>query len=119
MTGRRLIRFLRFAVHGETKHPRAPRRKPRRGPYRSWKYRAWIRTVPSVVSGRTGCEACHTVNNGMRSKGSDLSCVPMTRAEHREYDAGRKAFERKYGISMTAEVRKLNSIWFQYSGLVK
>lgn len=116
---RSIIRYLRYSVLGEIKHPRAPRRKPRRGPARSWKYRAWIRTVPSVVSGRPGCEACHTKNNGMRSKGSDFTCVPLTRAEHIEYDADRDAFERKYGVSMAAVVEELNHAWFAHAGRVK
>jgi hypothetical protein len=38
----------------------------------------------------------------MRSKGPDSSCVPLCRKHHDEYDAGRKAFEKKYGVSMKA-----------------
>lgn len=115
---RALERWLHQAIHG-TPAPRAPRRRPRRGPTRNWKYRAWIRTLPSVVSGRPGCEACHTVNNGMSSKGSCYTCVPLTPEEHREYDAGREAFEQKYGISMAATVRDLNHAWFAYAREVK
>ena len=44
----------------------------------------------------------HTVNNGMSSKGPDSSCVPLCRKHHREYDAGRKAFEAKYAVDMKA-----------------
>ncbi len=112
-----LVRYLRWEIHGE-RTPRS-RRWPRRGPARSWRYKGWIRTLPSVVSGRLGCEAAHTQNNGMRSKGSDFSCVPLTPEEHREYDAGRVAFERKYDLAMTAVVRKLNGLWFSYGGQVK
>lgn len=116
MTNRGLIRYLRYAVHGETEHQRAPRRRSRRGPARSPKYRAWIRTQPSLVSGRFGCEACHTQNNGMSSKGTCYSCVPLTPEEHREYDAGREAFEQKYGLDMRAEVRRLNDEWLTNQG---
>lgn len=56
----------------------------------------------------------------MRQKASDYSCVPLTPAEHREYHQhGKQAFELKYSVSFEAEVKKLNSVWFQYSGLVK
>jgi hypothetical protein len=103
-------RWLYFQIHGR-KPPQRARRSARRGPARDAKYRAWIRTQPSVVSGQYGCEACHTKNNGMRSKGPDSTCVPLTRAEHREYDAGRAAFERKYGVVMADKVRELNSRW--------
>lgn len=71
-----LLRYLRWEIHGK-RTPRS-RRRPRRGPARSWRYKGWIRALPSVVSGRLGCEAAHTQNNGMRSKGSDFSCVPLT-----------------------------------------
>lgn len=116
MSGRGLERYLAYMVHGRTEHAKRPRRKTRRGPARNWKYRAWIRTLPSVVSGRMGCEACHTVNNGMCSKGSCYSCVPLTRDEHQEYDAGRENFERKYGVKMTDIVRGLNRAFFSHIG---
>lgn len=116
--GRGLERWLYKTVHGK-EAPRGPRRKSRRGPSRNYKYRAWVASLPSAVSGQLGCEACHTVNNGMRSKGSDYSCVPLTREEHREYDAGKEEFEAKHGISMRDLVRDLNRMWFKYSDEVK
>jgi len=108
--GRSLERYLHQAVWGKPA-PRAPRRRPRRGAPRSRAYKAWITGLPSVVSELPGCDPCHTVNNGMRSKGSDFSCVPLTREEHREYDAGREAFEQKYGIVMAEIVADLNLRW--------
>lgn len=114
-----LVRWLRYAVHGEYSHSRAPRRRPRRGPARNWKYRRWIRSLPSAVSGRPGCEASHTQNNGTSSKGSDYSCVPLTHEEHREYDAGRDLFEKRYGLCMAELVKRLNHDWFAYAGRVK
>lgn len=105
-------------MHGK-EAPRGPRRTPRRGPSRNYKYRAWVASLPSAVSGQLGCEACHTQNNGMRSKGSDYSCVPLTREEHMAYDAGKEEFEAKHGISMREVVRDLNRMWFKYSDEVK
>src|SRR3954453_1851178 len=101
-------KWLYRAVH-DSNPPRKPPAPERRGPLRDAAYRQWIRTLPSVVSGRLGCDACHTRNNGLSSKGPDSCCVPLTRAEHRAYDAGRAAFERKYGVVMSDEVRKLNA----------
>jgi hypothetical protein len=118
MSHNALVRWLRYAVHGQGMPRRSPRR-PRRGPARNWRYRAWIRTLPSVVSGRMGCEACHTKNNGMRSKGSCYTCVPLTPEEHRQYDAGRQVFERRHGISMPAIVAELNHAWFAHAAEVK
>ncbi len=89
------------------------RSKTRRGPWRSVAYRRWISEHRSCVSfpnfkpgerlyGVALSEAAHTDNNGMSSKGPDSSCVPLTPEEHREYDAGRNAFEKKHGIDMQA-----------------
>jgi hypothetical protein len=50
-----LERYLLYKVFDI--RTRKPKRKARRGPARDAKYRAWIRTLPSVVSGRMGCEA--------------------------------------------------------------
>lgn len=95
------------------------RTKPRRGPMRDPKYRTFVRTfLCSVFSaspndepydrcdywnGHTNLtDSAHTQNNGMRSKGPDSSCAPLCRKHHREYDAGREAFEEKYAVSMSA-----------------
>jgi hypothetical protein len=51
----------------------------------------------------------------MSSKGSDFTCVPLTRAEHDEYDAGRDAFEKRYGVSMAEVVKRLNRDWFAHA----
>lgn len=84
----------------------AKRSKPRRGPLRSPKYRAWIREYgkcPACLveleraqaSGRCGlretpysyraafrggfCDPAHTENGGMGMKGPDSSCTPLCR----------------------------------------
>lgn len=115
--------YLRFAVWGETEHGRrSPRRRPAgRGASRNWRYRAWIRTLPSAVSGAEGCEAAHTGDDGgMAMKASDYSCIPLTVEEHREYHrVGRAAFERRNGIDCRELTKRLNHDWFAYSGSVK
>lgn len=87
------------------------RSHPRRGPLRDKTYREWVSRFSDIVATQGALvgpwesrmsDACHTVNNGMASKGPDSSCVPLTRTRHREYDAGRAAFERKYGVNMKA-----------------
>ena len=118
MFGREFERRLYYQVHGKPA-PRGPKQKPRRGPARNYQYRAWIASLPSAISGQLGCDPCHTQNGGMRMKGSDYSCVPLTREEHREYDADRKAFELKYEIKMSEVVRDLCRCWFKYSDQVK
>ena len=74
---------------------------------------------PCPLEGRLQChyagagysDPAHTENNGMRSKGPDSSCAPLCRKHHREYDAGRKAFETKYEIDMKTTAAKY---WKRY-----
>ncbi len=105
---------------------RRKRAKPRRGPLRSPDYRAWLiaecvcvacRILHMVyrtrqfASGGQCIDPAHTQNNGMRSKGPDSSCAPLCRVHHREYDAGPKAFEMKYGVDMKNEAAAHWAAW--------
>jgi hypothetical protein len=115
MSGRRLERWLHYAVHG-TPAPRAPRRKARRGPARDRQYLAWIRTLPCAACGTTPAEAAHTGHDGGASqKASDYTCVPLCHECHAEYDNGQESkalFEEAAGIDMAAIVRERNREWF-------
>jgi hypothetical protein len=110
-----------YAVHGQTVRRRGRRRSRRCRPARSWKYRAWIRSLPSAVSGLPGCEAAHTGDDGgMSQKPSDYSCIPLTWSEHREYHRlGRAGFEGLHRLSCREIVRRLNHDSFAYSQGVK
>jgi hypothetical protein len=85
-----------------------PRAKPRRGPLRDPKYREFCRDQFCVIASASGmdleCDGpidpSHTQNNGLSSKGPDSSCVPLCRYHHAEYDSGRAAFEKKYGVNL-------------------
>ncbi len=116
------------------------RSKPRRGPLRDPKYRAWLTSLCCHVCWliwRHGLSACgdpddemrsveqrvvhrhqnyptdpaHTKNNGTSSKGPDSTCAPLCRVHHDEYDAGRKDFEKKYSVDMRAVAA---SYWKRY-----
>lgn len=58
---------------------------------------AFIRKLPSVISGREGCEACHIrygdpvyrkKHTGMAQKPDDCWTLPMTPDEHRSQHGG-------------------------------
>jgi hypothetical protein len=123
MSRSKLADFLMYAVHGvNTPYARrSGRRRVRRGPARSWKYRQWIRSLPSVVSGSDGCEAAHTGGDGgTGQKSSDFSCIPLTAVEHRLYhQVGRDRFEIRYRINCRELVKRLNSLWFGHAQEVK
>lgn len=58
--------------------------KPRRGPARDRRYRAFIRTQPCVCCGTTrNIEAAHTGSHGYGQKSSDFSCLPLCGPHHR------------------------------------
>lgn len=95
--------------------------KPRRGPMRDPQYRKWCTSETCAVCllmisreeyqnlNPFGCfvvDPAHTENNGASSKGRDSSCLPLGRMHHEEYDAGRKAFEKKYGVDMKFEASR-------------
>ncbi len=68
----------------------------------------WIRTLPSVISGQYGCEACHIRmadlsygkrHTGMGEKPHDMWTVPMTPDEHRQQHSGsERAFWLRHGL---------------------
>lgn len=68
--------------------------------WRSEKYLAWVRTLPSVLSGRSPCDAHHLVGHGLKGKGgkvSDMLVIPLTRDEHNELHAhGSAEWERNH-----------------------
>jgi len=55
-------------------------------PTRSKKYLEFVRSLPSVISGREGCVAHHIISAGlggsMGDKASDLHTFPLTAEEH-------------------------------------
>ena len=111
------------------------RATPRRGPMRDPQYRKFLRNIGycpvcfgpawvvhgAFVSRFTNrdvgecIDPAHTENNGMRSKGPDSSCAPLCRVHHEEYDAGRKAFEEKYEVSMKDVAAKWYALYLEQS----
>jgi hypothetical protein len=106
-----------FTLIPRYKAIRKKRAKPRRGPMRDPEYRRWVREnhfcelwIRKPLGAIRWCEgkveAAHTERNGMSSKGPDSSCAPLCHRHHREYDAGREAFEAKYGVDMKSVARQ-------------
>ncbi len=115
-------KWLYFEVHGR-KPARQSRKSARRdtGPARSWKYRAWIRTLGCCCCGTTEeIEAAHTGSDGgTRQKASDYSCIPACSDCHQfspdSYHRDRQRFERRIflrlGMTIPELVRMLNREW--------
>lgn len=89
--------------------------------HRSEIYKAWIRTQPSIVSGRTPCEAHHEdilKSGGTGCKGHDCQCIPLTAEEHRErHQTGKDTFYNKYGIDPMLEIIRHNARYLAEKGI--
>lgn len=116
-----LRRWLMREVHGID----IPRKPPQRASVlgtkktaRSWRYLAWIRTLPCAVCGAQPSEAAHTGSDGgISMKASDYSAIPLCSHCHRmssdSYHAlGRDEFEERHGLDLAAIRRRLNRLWF-------
>lgn len=81
---------------------------------------AFIRTLPSIVSGKLGCEACHIrygdpvyrkKHTGKSQKPDDAWTVPMTPEEHRAQHAGNEQeWWASKGINPVAVAWQLYSV---------
>lgn len=69
-------------------------------PERDRSYINWVKSLPSVVSGRPADDAHHIIGHGggMGTKESDYFTFPLTRDEHTElHNMGWKSWENIYG----------------------
>ena len=81
---------------------------------------AFIRTLPSVLSGEFGCEACHIrygdpmyrkKHTGKAQKPDDAWTLPLTPAEHQDqHDNNEKEWWTARGIDPLALARQLYSV---------
>ena len=114
--------WLYQQVHGEKPPRKGPRRsRSGRGPARSWRFKAWVRTLACAACGSTDdVEAAHTGNDGgMAQKSSDYSCIPLCtdchtqapHAHHRNREACEQQIHGRLGLSVGELVKTLNAEW--------
>jgi hypothetical protein len=121
MTNHQLRRWLMKEIHGVE----IPRKPPTRASVlgakktaRSWRYLAWIRTLPCAVCGAQPSEAAHTGSDGgMSMKASDYSAIPLcpnchTMSSDSYHALSRDEFETRHGLECSQTVRRLNRLWF-------
>ena len=77
-------------------------------------YRRWISSLGCCVSGCVHAtrrvDPCHTGAHAYGRKSSDLSCIPLCRRHHDEFDANPRAFAEKYRINVPELVQAFNEI---------
>lgn len=77
-------------------------------------YRRWISglgcCIESCPRGGRRCDPCHTGSRGLSQKTSDLSCIPLCRFHHNQFDANPRAFAEFHGINIPELVASLNEV---------
>lgn len=88
--------------------------------------RAWMKTQPCVVCGRTPSDAAHITTGGMSRKADADQTVPLCSnfngsqehsGHHWELDHGpgrRAGFEQRYKINLTACAAATESAWLAF-----
>ncbi len=84
--------------------------KPRRN--QNPEFRKWIRSLPSVVSGRGPCEVVHVRSRGAGG-GDEGNIVPLTQHEHiyQLHQWGQKTFEARWCVDLGAVALELWERW--------
>lgn len=90
---------------------------------------AFIRKLPSIVSGAYGCEACHIrarsaihrkPTTGIARKPDDIWTLPLTPAEHREqHSENEMAFWRKHDIDPFTAAQELYDLSGNFDAAVR
>jgi hypothetical protein len=122
VTNYQLRRYLMREVHGVDILRKSPSKASLLGTpktARSWRYLAWIRTLPCACCGQDPAgEAAHTGSDGGTSlKASDYSAVPLcshchTMSSDSYHALGRDEFELRHGLDLAGIVKRLNRLWF-------
>lgn len=81
-------------------------------PVRDPLYRRFIKSLPCVACLKTwNVDPCHTGPHGVGQKSCDLSCIPLCRKHHQEYDANPVKFAERYKLDIPALIQMFNSFY--------
>lgn len=89
---------------------RSALRKRSARPVRDANYRRYVRSHPCAACGRTwSVEACHTGPHGLSQKSCDLTCIPLCRQDHRDFDADPRGFAEKRNLDVSSLIAELQA----------
>ncbi len=103
--------ILGYLVHDRATFTRKPRRKPRRGTHKDWRYRAWIRMKPCACGCGRHSDAAHTGQHAYGQKAPDWTCIPLYRVCHQEFDSNPSRFAALHGFNPYTLVAEYNAEW--------
>jgi hypothetical protein len=72
----------------------------------------WVKSLPSVVSGRGPCVNAHAIGDGAGRKAGYETIVPLTQDEHDElHRIGVKTFGRRYDVDLMRCAHRTENAW--------
>ena len=78
-------------------------------PVRDPLYLRFIKSLPCVACLKTwSVDPCHTGPHGIGQKSCDLSCIPLCRRHHRDFDANPREFARIHNLNIPALIQRFN-----------
>lgn len=81
-------------------------------PVRDREYRRFIKRLPCAACLKTWwVDPCHTGPHGTAQKACDLTCIPLCRPCHREYDTAPQVFIEAHRLDVPALIAKLNQFY--------
>ena len=79
-------------------------------PVRDPEYRRYVRSHPCAACGKSwSVEACHTGPHGLGQKACDLTCIPLCRVQHQEFDCAPREFAERHGVNVAEVIFVLRS----------
>ncbi len=84
---------------------------PHAKPVRDPGYLRFIRSFACLVCRplRYFVDACHTGPHGVSQKACDLTCIPLCRKHHQEYDRNPRQFEKAHRLNVATRVAGFNA----------
>ncbi len=81
-------------------------------PVRDPLYRRFIKMLPCAVClTQRGVDPCHTGPHGTGQKACDLSCVPLCRKHHDQFDADPYGFAERHKLDIAGLIQKFNEFY--------
>jgi len=81
-------------------------------PTRDADYTRFIKRLPCVACLRTWwIDPAHTGPHGIGQKSSDLSCIPLCRRCHDQFDADPRGFAARHRLDIPALIQKFNQFY--------
>jgi hypothetical protein len=81
-------------------------------PVRNPLYKRWIKKFGCIACSSTReVDPAHTGHHWLGTKSSDLSCIPLCRKCHDQFDADPRGFAERHGLDIAGLIRFFNHLW--------